>query len=141
MTVQQAIERANKMKAGNAVPDEMKIEWLNELEATIYDELILTHLHKLNGRWWRMEQGKWAFQKAPVYVPGEDDDTELIAERPYDEIYVYWLMAKIDLFSQELNKYDNDFALFDNQYQRYKRFYNKYHKTVPMPEIKVGVFR
>ena len=53
MTVQEAIENANKMKAGNAVPDEMKIAWLNELEATIYEDLILKHTHDIHtSKWW-----------------------------------------------------------------------------------------
>lgn len=141
MTVQQAIEWANKMRAGNAAPDEMKVWWLNELEATIYDDIITSYVYDHDSRWWKKEGEEWVFQPAPVYELGEDDNTELIAPRPYDELYVYWLMAKIDLFSQENSKYDNDIALYQNQLERYKLYYNKHNKAEDMPEIKVGVFR
>lgn len=144
MTVQEAIENANKMKAGNAVPDEMKIAWLNELEATIYEDLILKHIHDIHtSKWWHFnpQTHRFEFLPAPIYYPGEDDDVELIAESPYDQIYVYWLMAKIDLFAQENNKYVNDIALFENQYSRFKSAYHQRHRSVPTPHIRVGVFR
>lgn len=143
MTVQQSIDYANKMKAGNAVPDDMKVRWLNELEATIYEDLIRTHCHDLRSRWWHRNEEThcWEFVPAPVYEVGTDDDRTMIAPAPFDEIYVYWLMAKIDLFAQELNKYNNDYALFQQLYDRYKRSYHNKHHSAYTPEIKVGVFR
>ena len=143
-----AIERANEMKQGNVVPDNLKMLWLTELDHIIYDEVIKTHLHKIPLRegdyseWWYWddEEKKWKFRDAPEYTERNTDE-EMIAEPPEDMIYVYWLMAKIDLYSQELNKYNNDYAIFENSYQRFKNKYHRNHHTVPLPHIKVGVFR
>lgn len=148
MTAQQAIERANEMKAGNVVPDSVKLQWLTELDKTIYNDVILTHLHHLpineddKSFWWSYdaEAEKWVFKPSPEYTESNVYDI-LIAEAPHDIIYVYWLMAKIDLYSQELNKYNTDITLFDEAYQQYKNRYHRTHRTVPLPEISVGVFR
>lgn len=145
MTAQQAIERANGMKAGNAVPDNVKLEWLTELDQIIYRDIICTHMHILplegeTSRWWSTVNGKWVFAPAPTYTD-ENSGDELIAESPDDMIYVYWLMAKIDLASQELNKYNNDNDIFENAYGRFRRRYHRTHRPIPYPQVKVGVYR
>lgn len=145
MTAQQAIERANSFKQGNTASDEQKLEWLTELDGMVYDECVLTHLHPLpvhgrTSRWWTVEDGKWVFAPAPVYTT-ENVNDELIAEKPYNEFYVYWLMAKIDLHSQDLNRYNNDYAQFETAYQQFKNRYHRTHRSVPLPNVKVGEFR
>lgn len=133
------------MKAGNAVPDSVKLEWLTELEQNIYNDVILTHMHILplegeTSRWWTTENGAWVFNPAPIYTEDNSGD-ELIAESPYDVIYMYWLMAKIDLYQGEYGDYNSDYSLFDNAYGRYKRRYHRTHRAVPNPSIKVGLFK
>lgn len=141
MTAQQAIERANQMKAGNAVPDELKLEWLTELDGYIYNDCVKTHFHPFESRWWTQdENNKWVFKPAPVYTADNATD-ELIAKAPDEIIYTYWLMAKIDLFSQELGKYNQDLALFDEAYNTFKKRYHREHKPMPTHRIKVGLFR
>ena len=142
MTAQQVIEKADRYKQGNTATEEQKLEWLSELEQMVYEEIILEHLHPLpiNGqtsRWWSVVDGKWTFAPCPVYTQANSDD-ELICR---DEFYVYWLMAKIDLHSQDLNRYNNDYALFENAYRLYKNKYHRKHRSIRNPEIKVGTFR
>jgi hypothetical protein len=67
----------------------------------------------------------------------EDTDVELIAYAPYDMLYVYWLMAKIDLFSQELDNYNASLNLFLNEKQQYKNHYHTHNKTIPNPQMRV----
>lgn len=133
------------MKAGNAVPDNVKLTWLTELDQNIYDDVILTHMHPLplegeTSRWWSIVDGRWTFAPAPHYDEDNSGD-ELIAESPDDVIYIYWLMAKIDLYSQELTDYNTDLLLFENAYGIYKRRYHRTHMTMPEPQVCVGVFR
>lgn len=146
MTVQQAIERADQMKAGNAVSQELKLEWLTEIEQNIFNDTIKMHQHPDSSAFWKRDEdgnlikdsnGHNVFIDKPVY----DEDsvgTELIAESPYDVLYVYWLMAEIDLFSQEYDAYNNDLTQYENAYRRYKAKYTTTHSTVPTPQIKVG---
>lgn len=140
MTAQQAIEKANAFKQGNTVTDEKKLEWLTEIDKMVYEEVIKEHIQPLTSRWWSLVDGVWVFAPAPEYTQENCDDV-LIAEEPYNEFYVYWLMAKTDLFSQDLNRYNNDYALFESAYKQFKNKYHKSHRTIPMPQIKVGTFR
>lgn len=67
----------------------------------------------------------------------EDTDAELIAYAPYDMLYVYWLMAKIDLFSQEFDNYNTSITLFLNEKQQFKNHYHTHNRTIPNPQIRV----
>ncbi len=124
MTVQQAIERANEMRQGNASSDETKIIWLSELDAVIYNDVILTH-HK----------------DAAPFEPYEDTAKELIAPFPYDKLYVYYLMAQIDLAASELNRYNNATELFNKALNDFKAWYNRTHRPLAKPQISICIDR
>lgn len=122
MTVQTAIERANDMRAGNSAPDEMKIRWLSELDGIIYNDVILTHEVEANG-----------------FSEYTDTTQELIAKAPYDVLYVYWLMAQIDLKASELNKYNNSLALFNVALRDYKAWFNRNYMPKQKKQIKLCI--
>ncbi len=123
MKAQEAIERANEMRAGNAATEEMKIRWLSELDGIIYNDVILTHHSDAAG------------------FEGYKDNTqaELIAVFPYDVLYIYWLMAQIDLASSELNRYNASLELFNEAYNNYKAWYNRTHRPLAKPQIKLCI--
>lgn len=124
MTVQQAIERADEMRQGNASSDEMKIIWLSELDGIIYNDVILTH-HK----------------DASPFVPYEDGSRELIASAPYDRLYIYYLMAQIDLAASEFNRYNNSTELYNKALNDFKAWYNRTHRPIAKPSISVCIDR
>jgi hypothetical protein len=136
MTVQQAIERANDLRAGNAVPDENKIEYLNELEQGIYNDIILQHKYKPGSRFLD-DDGN--IISCPNYSDGNTGAT-LLVESPYDMLYVYWLTAKIDLFSREFNNYNTSMTLYLDVYTKYASKMQRENESIDTPEIKVGVF-
>lgn len=123
MKAQEAIERANEMRAGNAATDEMKIRWLSQIDGIIYNDVILTH-HKNVSEFEGYE---------------ENTDAELIAVAPYDVLYIYWLMAQIDLACSELNKYNASLALFNEAYANYKAWYNRTHRPLAKPQIRICI--
>jgi hypothetical protein len=124
MNIQQAIERANEMRAGNSASNEMKIRWLSEIDNLIYNDVILTH-----------------HTNVEPFKDYEDESQELIAEKPYDKLYVYWLMAQIDLACSELNKYNASLSLFNEALKNYKAWYNRTHMPNPKAQIKLGIDR
>lgn len=124
MTIQQAIERVNEMRAGNSSSDEIKIIWLSELDGMIYNDVILKH------------KGNEGVVK-PVYT-AENTLAELIAEPPYDVLYVYYLMAQIDLAASEINKYNASVQLYNSALTNYKNHYRRNHLTVDSVPIRVG---
>lgn len=126
MKVQDAIERANEMRAGNSASDELKMKWLSEIDHIIYNDVVKTH--QITDE--HLE--KYRNNKFEEY---NDGFSELIAEAPYDVLYVYWLMAQIDLKVTELNKYNNSLMLFKEALKDYKAWYNRTH----MPNTKLQI--
>jgi hypothetical protein len=122
LTVQEAIERANDMRAGNSAPEEMKIRWLSELDGVIYNDVILTHEVEAKG-----------------FADYTDVTEVLIAEKPYDVLYVYWLMAQIDLKASELNKYNNSLALFNGAMRDYKAWFNRTYMPKKKRQIRLCI--
>lgn len=122
MTVQNAIERANDMRAGNSVSDETKTRWLSELDHNIYNDVIKTH-HVTD-------------REFKSYTDGSN---ELIAVAPYDVLYTYWLMAQIDLSCGEINKYNTSLTLFNESYRNYKAWYNRTHMPLQKAQIRLCI--
>lgn len=106
MKIREVIKIADDLKP-NAFDEELKLQWLKEIETQIFKEIILTH-------------------ENPIEMTDfSDDQSELIAPRPYDNLYVSFLCAKIDLYNNEQDRYNNQAILFNGEYQAYANWYNR----------------
>ena len=124
MTIQKALDLADQLKP-NMMSAPVKIAFLSEIDQMIWTELVMTHAHTD------------AEETKPAYDTDTDPGTELLIPEPYDMLYVYWLMARIDHLNQEIDKYNNDRALFDNAYEQASDWYTRTH----MPIQKIREFR
>jgi len=124
MTIEKALDLADQLKP-NMMSRQVKIGFLNEIDQLIWNELVMTHCHT------EEEETK------PEYDTDTDEGTELIVPTPYDMLYVYWLMARIDHLNQEIDKYNNDRALFDNAYEQASDWWTR----TRMPVQKTREFR
>lgn len=111
MTIGEAIRRADEAKP-NAIEKRDKVRWLSDVDETVYRKLIRTH------------RGGGALE-FDGYTDQTPDDTLLFAVQPYDEMYVYYLMAQIDLWNNELDRYQNSQALYNQAYAEYANHYNR----------------
>lgn len=91
-----------------------KFDWINRLEHMIQNDIIDTH------------EGYSSFYTD--YDPDLDQDTELMAPPPYDEMYVRWLEAQIDLANGEVDRYNISITLYNTCWQAYADYYNRTHK-------------
>lgn len=105
MTIQKALDLADQLKP-NMMSAQVKIHFLEEIDQMIYEELVLTHEHTA------------AEEVRPEYDTDTDPGTELIIGSPYDMLYVYWMLSKIDHMNMEIDKYNNDRALFESEYEQ-----------------------
>lgn len=105
MTIQKALDLADQLKP-NMMSRMVKIHFLDEIDKMIHGELVMTHEHTA------------AEETVPSYDTDTDEGTELIIPGPYDMLYVYWLMSKIDELNQETDKYNNDRARFETEYEQ-----------------------
>lgn len=114
MTIKEAINQADMLRAGNTCSEREKRLWLSAIDGIIKKEIIDTHEGCENVSF-------------SGYDTDTDGDTVLIAPAPYDELYISYLMAKIDLACSEYAAYNNTNALFETQYRRFAAYWNRTH--------------
>lgn len=112
MTIQEALDQVDDLKP-NTYSDTVKIRWLNQLDGRIYRELVCTH------------EGSEDVA-APDYANAART-TQLIAQEPYEQIYVHWLECRIDYYNSELQKFNNTYAVFAADFKEYDSWYNRTH--------------
>lgn len=112
MTIQEALTRADAIRH-NTYTQEEKIQWLSRLDGKI-QKLILD-----------------VYEKEPVDFPGYDADTPgntvLLVDKPFDEIYLYWLEAQICYRDGEIGDYNSAIAQYNRLYSTFADSYRKHH--------------
>lgn len=117
MTINEAITMADKMKA-NMMDRAVKVRFLNEIEGKIHREILMKHAHATEE------------ETPPHYDNNTDQGTVLLVPAPYDSIYVYWIMAQIDHINLEMDKYNNDRALFEDAWNNFSDFWTREHMPI-----------
>lgn len=113
MTILEVIGRVDDLKPNTYTP-EHKVDWLCKLDRMIIKNIIETH-----------EGGEGVIFHDYNY--DTDTDTELLAPPPYDEMYIRWLEAQIDLANSEYDKYNASIMLFNTEWQAYENHYHQLH--------------
>lgn len=117
MNIQEALDQTDRMKP-NMMGRDMKIRYLRELDQMIYREILLRHEHD-------EEQ-----EVMPDYSEDTDPGKELLSPDPYSKVYKYWLMAKIDEQNLEMDKFNNDNALFESAYMELQDWWNRTYMPI-----------
>lgn len=104
MKTSEAIANANKLRL-NTLDDEQKAHWLHELDCDIA---------KMQG------------VPMPAFV-WPTENAELLMPAPHEDIYVLYLVAKIDFYDQESGLYANDMAIFNAAYDDARAFWRRNH--------------
>lgn len=113
MTVYEAIAKVKDRKP-NAYSDESLNDWLNECEAMVQRELFLTVPDEI-----------------VQYKFPEDRDKELILPKPYDALYVTYIIMMIQYNQEEWGAYNNSQAMFTAQYQGAQGYFNRLDPNPP----------
>lgn len=103
--------------------DVMLTAWVSELDGQIYDAIVS---HRENP----------ATLSAP-YTVETDGNVALLVPYPYDQIYIYWLSAKIDHTNQEYDRYNNSMAMFNAYYNDYAGSYARAHRSTSAGTISI----
>lgn len=126
MTIREAIDRADSIKP-NQYKDEVKMQWLSELDQRIYNDIFLTHE---DNPYEGIEEPAEGEEDMRLIFPYTDDSRVLLAESPYDMLYVSYLMAQIDFYNEETSRYQNTASMYNSQYDDYARWYNRSHMPI-----------
>ena len=116
MELDNLIERVKRDRPGEATEDEL-LTWVGQLDTAWLDEVICTH-----------EPGEEYDRQ--IYFRGYMDaagDETLMIPPPDDEVYIHWLYAKIDYRLGEMERYNNDMAMFNTLYSQAAKRYNRQH--------------
>jgi hypothetical protein len=117
MTVNDAISKV-KDKKPNAYSEESLVDRLNDCEAMIQRELLLTEPDEI-------VQYDWT----------QDMDKELILPRPYDAVYVTYIIMMIQYDQEEYTAYNNSNAMFQTQYSAAQGYFNKLNPNPPSIKV------
>ena len=121
MTIREAIDRVDGLRP-NAVSETEKRLWLAQLDGAVRRQIHGQH------------EDNQAVGGADVK---QGDDTVLLAEEPYTNLYLYWLMAQVDLALGELTRYNNDMMLYNLALTEYAVDYKRRHLPVKRGQFTV----
>ena len=116
MNIRKVLEEADELRP-NVIDDGSKLAWLNDLENTIYHQLILPRM------------GHEEYEE-PHIDSGTDYDHELIVKQPYERLYVDYIMSKIDWVNREWENYNNTAAQFKTTFDEYAAWYGRNHMYI-----------
>ena len=117
MTLQGVIDKVDRLKA-NMMSRQDKISYINEIEGIFHQEMVLKCRHTE------------AQEERPVYDDTTEGSTVLLAPSPYDSMYEYYLMAKIDMLNQEPEKEYNNMARFEKAYGELCDYWRREHMPI-----------
>ena len=111
MTISAAIAACDRMRPNTFAYGE-KEAWLREMEARIREEIVRTH------------------EGAEAFLAGRAQEGEdaLLAPSPHESLYLFYLLARIDLMNGETARYNESAALFNAQYDAFSAAYNRAHR-------------
>ena len=115
MTIHEAIAQVDVLR-DNGIPYRTKIQWLQNVDRTIYEELI---------------QGREGAGRVSYPMYGEDNtDQELLVPSPYDMLYVYRLEAEICYAYGEGKKQTNALIRYNELVSAYAAKYIREHGQI-----------
>lgn len=122
MTIIEAINGAGQMRP-NLRPQTEKIKWLSDLDSKIKQEVI------------DMREGS----KDIVFTPYDSSTpmtTNLLVPAPYDELYVDYIVMKLDLANNETARYQNSSIRFNTSLNNFIKNWYATHKTARRKNFK-----
>lgn len=116
-TVEEIISRVDRLRP-NPFSNEQKLTWLSLLDGIIYREII-----------------SLAVENDVAFTYHSDIHDELLVDKPFDELYVLYLFAQIDLYLGESANYDMDITAFQDYFNSFCGDYERNHKMKTSPKI------
>lgn len=97
-----------------------KLGWIQDVEERIQREIIDTH-------------------ENPEGIQAEkvEDNTYLIAQGAYTDIYKLYIAAQIDKCNEEFDRYNNNMALFNGAYQSFELLWHNTHMPLGRGDFKL----
>lgn len=113
MTIQQAIDAAIRLRDGE-VPIGMMIKWLSDHDGAVAETVIRQYEPDA---------------EIPVYGENTDREaTELLIPAPWDGLYPLYLTMMTDIYSGDIERYNNEAILYEAKRRDWANHYNATHR-------------
>lgn len=103
MTYREIIEQVDASKP-NSFDEKLKLKWLQELNGKLAADVFLLSVVEI-----RMLNG--SYPEAMEHSP--------LVGYPHEDLFDLWLRAKIDFANDEMNRYQNTMALYNEAYTNF----------------------
>ena len=115
MVIAEAIRQARILRE-NEIPADVMVKWLSDHDGVVWEETVSQYEgHQPETR--------------PVYDGDTDkENTELLIQAPWDDLYPGYLAMRIDLAQQDIDRYNNEAAAYEARRQAWAKHYNRTHR-------------
>jgi hypothetical protein len=110
MTIAEAIRQADILRP-NAIPNDFKIRWCEELDGQVAEFIGEDVPEQLN--------------TLAEDITEQTESRELLMPHPYEQIYVLYLMAMLNNGQEETNLYANDMAVFNEAFKEARAWWRR----------------
>lgn len=107
MTLKEVYDEVQRQKP-NAFTEAEITQWISNIEIQIAREIY--HVDSIEYSW------------------TADQNTELLMEAPFEDIYVLYVMAQIDFRNGDYSRYNNELSQFDQRFTDAQASYLRRHK-------------
>ena len=121
MTIKECIDIVDSLKPNQySIPD--KVRWLSFIDKIIINDVLKTH-EGYDGRYDNFTE--YSADKLAI---------QLIAESPYDRLYIAFIKMQIDSENGEMARYNNSANSFNTYMTEYRKYYNKTHMPLSITD-------
>lgn len=112
MTVKEVIRKADSLYP-NVFTFTQKALWLSELDSRVFAEICS-----------RYDDSAEKMQDSYT----ENEEAVLLIGKPFEDIYIRYLVMNFDIVNSDIVRYQNSAALFNTMYTAFVNSYNRSHK-------------
>lgn len=110
MTITELISQVDRVRP-NQYDNEQKTRWISEIEGTIVEEI----LNMAAGN--DIEFSHYSYEN--------DAETTLLIPERFSDVYLHYLLAKIDFHDSETESYNNDVIMYQASYNQFAAWYRR----------------
>ena len=110
MTVGELIETIIRLR-GQQYGEDIMMGWLNEIEGQVIDEIVN-----------RAEGYDVEFKPLSYY---SDAEKRLTIPERFQDVYINYMLSKIDYHNQETERYNNDVIMYNSAYDAYAAWFRR----------------
>ena len=110
MTVGELIETIIRLR-GQQYGEDIMMGWLNEIEGQVIDEIV----NRAEG---------YDVEFKPLSYDSDAEKRLTIPER-FQDVYINYMLSKIDYHNQETERYNNDVIMYNSAYDAYAAWFRR----------------